>query len=174
MGWDGIHLYYFDIHAVHYGSFELDAESPDTPLSRTSGFAPRIVLPTSTTWATILGARGAHREIPGPEAEANLPRPHRWRRGRCPPEQEGGRPSRVPGMARGGDGLGCVVRPGPWSSVLSPMSWRARASGCLTEGDREAIEAALERMEQRQPFLDTTFSRTDCERMLSVPAATFR
>ena len=34
MGWDGIHLYYFDIHAVHYGSFELDAESPDTPLSQ--------------------------------------------------------------------------------------------------------------------------------------------
>ena len=34
MGWDGIHLYYFDIHAVHYGFFELDAESPDTPLSR--------------------------------------------------------------------------------------------------------------------------------------------
>ena len=23
MGWDGTHLYYFDIHAVHYGSFEL-------------------------------------------------------------------------------------------------------------------------------------------------------
>ena len=34
MGWDGIHLYYFDIHAVHYGSFELDAESPDVALSR--------------------------------------------------------------------------------------------------------------------------------------------
>ena len=34
MVWDGIHLYSFDIHAVHYGSFEFDAESPDTPLSR--------------------------------------------------------------------------------------------------------------------------------------------
>ena len=34
MGWEGIHLYYFDIHAVHYGSFELSTESPDIPLSR--------------------------------------------------------------------------------------------------------------------------------------------
>ena len=28
MGWDGVHLYYFDIHAVHYGAFELDSEAP--------------------------------------------------------------------------------------------------------------------------------------------------
>ena len=34
MGWDGIHLYYFDIHAMRYGALELHVESPDTPLSR--------------------------------------------------------------------------------------------------------------------------------------------
>ena len=34
MGWEGIHLYHFDIHAVHYGSFELSTESPDIALSR--------------------------------------------------------------------------------------------------------------------------------------------
>ena len=34
MGWDAIHLYYFDIHAVRYGSIELHIQSPDTPLSR--------------------------------------------------------------------------------------------------------------------------------------------
>ena len=34
MGWEGIHLYYFDIHAVRYGSIDLHAEIPDTPLSR--------------------------------------------------------------------------------------------------------------------------------------------
>ena len=34
MGWEGIYLYYFDIYAVHYGSFELSTESPDTALSR--------------------------------------------------------------------------------------------------------------------------------------------
>ena len=34
MGWDGILLCYFDVHAVHCGSFEFRAESPDTPLAR--------------------------------------------------------------------------------------------------------------------------------------------
>ena len=33
MGWEGTHLYYFDIYAVHYGAFELDAESPDQSFS---------------------------------------------------------------------------------------------------------------------------------------------
>ena len=34
MGWEGIHLYYFDIHAVHYGSFELSTQSPDIAFSQ--------------------------------------------------------------------------------------------------------------------------------------------
>lgn len=34
MGWDGIHLYYFDIHAVRNGSVKLHVQSPDMPLSR--------------------------------------------------------------------------------------------------------------------------------------------
>ena len=126
MGWDGIPLYYFDIHAVHYGSFELDAESPDTPpfpvpVSRQGSFC----LPLRH--GRLLGARGAHREIPGPEAEANLPRLHRWRRGL--PARGLRRPSRVPGTARGGDGLGCVVRPGPGRRFCLRCPWRARAPG---------------------------------------------
>ena len=39
------------------------------------------------------------------------------------------------------------------------MSLEGQSAGSLTEDDREATQAALERMEQRQPFLDTTFSR---------------
>ncbi|MGB1216010.1 MAG: plasmid pRiA4b ORF-3 family protein, partial [Pikeienuella sp.] len=33
MGWDGIHLFQFDIRAVDYGSWELHAANPDIPLS---------------------------------------------------------------------------------------------------------------------------------------------
>ena len=33
MGWEGIHLYAFDIHAVQYGSFELMMGSPRVPLT---------------------------------------------------------------------------------------------------------------------------------------------
>jgi hypothetical protein len=32
MGWEGLHLYRFRIHAVHYGSFELCISSPRVPL----------------------------------------------------------------------------------------------------------------------------------------------
>ena len=34
-----------------------------------------------------------------------------------------------------------------------------RSAGDLTEDEREAIEDAVERIKQRQPFRDTTFSR---------------
>ena len=34
MGWDGIHLFQFDIRAVQYGSFELLAENPNILLSK--------------------------------------------------------------------------------------------------------------------------------------------
>ncbi len=34
MGWEGIHLFLFDIHAVQYGSFELHAGNPDIPLDQ--------------------------------------------------------------------------------------------------------------------------------------------
>jgi len=33
MGWEGIHLFLFRIRAVHYGSWELSAHSPDVALS---------------------------------------------------------------------------------------------------------------------------------------------
>ena len=44
MGWDGIHLFQFDIRAVDYGSWELHAANPDIPLSdfgfrRNDGFS---------------------------------------------------------------------------------------------------------------------------------------
>ncbi len=32
MGWEGIHLFLFDVHAVRYGSFELHAANPDVQL----------------------------------------------------------------------------------------------------------------------------------------------
>jgi hypothetical protein len=33
VGWDGIHLFQFDIRTVDYGSWELHAANPDIPLS---------------------------------------------------------------------------------------------------------------------------------------------
>ena len=32
MGWEGVHLFLFNVYAVRYGSFELHAANPDVPL----------------------------------------------------------------------------------------------------------------------------------------------
>ncbi|WP_235890939.1 plasmid pRiA4b ORF-3 family protein, partial [Martelella alba] len=32
MGWEGIHLFLFDVHAVRYGSFDLNVSSPEIAL----------------------------------------------------------------------------------------------------------------------------------------------
>ncbi|MFT6911870.1 MAG: hypothetical protein ACJAQW_000467 [Paracoccaceae bacterium] len=42
MGWDGIHLFQFDVRAVCYGSWELHAADPDISLS---DFGLRPVIP---------------------------------------------------------------------------------------------------------------------------------
>ena len=61
--------------------------------------------------------------------------------------------------------IGVAVRNGSPSPILpTPAKTRrlpntCRSAGSLSEDERGAIEAALERMERRQPFLDTTFSR---------------
>lgn len=34
MGWEGIHLFLFEVHAVQYGSFELHAGNPDVSLQQ--------------------------------------------------------------------------------------------------------------------------------------------
>ena len=155
MGWDGIHLYYFDIHAVHYGSFELDAESPDTPLSRF-----RFRAKDRFVYLYDMGDYWEH-EV---RLEKFLDRKPKQTypvctggAGACPPEDCGGPPGYLEWQeeATGWDAWSdrdLVV--GFVSGVLEGQS-----AGSLTEDDREAIEAALERMEQRQPFLQTTFYR---------------
>ena len=32
MGWEGVHLFLFDVHTVQYGSFELFSANPDVPM----------------------------------------------------------------------------------------------------------------------------------------------
>ena len=163
MGWDGIHLYYFDIHAVHYGSFELDAESPDTPLSRF-----RFRAKDRFAYLYNMGDFWEH-EV---RIEKLLDRKPKQTypvctggAGACPPEDCGGPPGYLECQEEAtgwdawsdrdpGSGPGQALVVGFVSDVLEGQS-----AGSLTEDDREATQAALERMEQRQPFLDTTFSR---------------
>ena len=140
---------------MHYGSFELDAESPDTPLSRF-----RFRAKDRFAYLYDMGDFWEH-EV---RIEKFLDRKPKQTypvctggAGACPPEDCGGPPGYLERQeeATGWDAWSdrdLVV--GFVSDVLEGQS-----AGSLTEDDREATQAALERMEQRQPFLDTTFSR---------------
>ena len=155
MGWEGIHLYYFDIYAVHYGSFELSTESPDIALScfrfREGGcFA--YLYDMGDYWEHEVRVekfldRNPKKAYPvcigGSEA--------------CPPEDCGGASGYLEWRdeATGWDA---------WSDLDLVIGFAAdilegRSAGKLTDDDREAIQEALDRMSARRPFLQTTFCR---------------
>ena len=155
MGWEGIHLYHFDIHAVHYGSFELSAESPDIALSRFR-FRER----SRFAYLYDMGDYWEH-EV---RVEKYLDRNPKKTcpvctggSGACPPEDCGDTAGYLEWReeATGWDAwsdrdlvVGFIV------DVLE-----GRSAGRLTDDDRETIQDALDRMSARQPFLQTTFYR---------------
>ena len=155
MGWDAIHLYYFDIHAVRYGSIELHIQSPDTPLSRF-----RFRANDRFTYLYDMGDHWEH-EV---RIEKFLTRDPKKTypvciggSGACPPEDCGG----PPGYLQGQDdamGLDALSDMDLIAGVLVGYL-EGRGVGSLGEDEREDLEDALERMAQREPFLRTTFYR---------------
>ena len=154
LGWDGIHLYYFDIHAVNYGSFDLDTESPDTPL-----FRFRFRAKDRFAYLYDMDDYWEH-EV---RIEKFLERDPKKTypvctggSGACPPEDCGGLPGYLEGREE-------ATSYDAWSDLDLVAGFTASAlesgAGSLTKNDREAIHDALERMAARAPFLDTPFSR---------------
>ena len=155
MGWDSIHLYYFDIHAVRYGSFELHVESPDTPFSRF-----RFRAKDRFAYLYDMGDHWEHEIRIEKFLERSSKKTYPVCIGgsrACPPEDCGGPPGYL-GWREEATGYDA------WSDrdlVVGFISTvlEGRNADSLTEDDHEDMEDALERMEQRQPFLQTTFYR---------------
>ena len=137
---------------MHYGSVELSTESPDMPLSRFR-FRER----DRFAYLYDMGDYWEH-EVRIEKFLGQTPkRTYPVCTGACPPEGCGDPPGYLEWReeATGYDAWSDLdLVAGFVSDVLE-----GRGAGSLSEDEREAIEAALERMEQRQPFLDTTFSR---------------
>ena len=155
MGWDGIHLYYFDIHAVHYGSFELDAENPDTPLSRF-----RFRAKGRFAYLYDMGDYWEHEvrveQFLEPHAKKTYP-VCTGGSGACPPEDCGGPPGYLECQD---EAMGLDA----WSDMDLIVGFLAgllegQSAGRLSEDDREDLDDALERMARRRPFLETIFYR---------------
>ena len=155
MGWDGIHLYYFDIHAVHYGSFELDTENPDTPLSRF-----RFRAKDHFAYLYDMGDYWEHEVRVEQFLESHAKKTYpvcTGGSGACPPEDCGGPPGYLECQD---EAMGLDA----WSDMDLIVGFLAgllegQSAGSLSEDDREDLDDALERMARRQPFLQTTFYR---------------
>ncbi len=155
MGWEGTHLYYFDIYAVHYGAFELDAESPDLPFS-----AFRFRERERFTYLYDMGDYWEHEVRLEKFLERNPKKTYPvciGGSGACPPEDCDGPPGYLECQdeAMGWDA---------WSDMDLIVGFlggvlEGRSAESLGEDDREDLEDALERMAQRRPFLQTTFYR---------------
>ena len=155
MGWQGIHLYYFDIYAVHYGPFELDAESPDLPFS-----AFRFRERECFAYLYDMGDYWEHEVHIEKFLERDAKKTYPvciGGSGACPPEDCGGPPGY---LACQDEAMGLDA----WSDMDRIVGFLAgflegRGAESLGEDDRDALEDALECMAQRRPFLQTTFYR---------------
>lgn len=156
MGWDGIHLFQFDIRAVQYGSFELFAESPDISLGE-FGFR------TGDRFSYIYDM-GDHWEHEIRVEEFNHAQPRKTYplctggSGVCPPEDCGGPHGYLERKdeAKGYDAwMDLDIMSGFAKELLETHNAGKKVSDFLTE----EVEAVMERMTSREPFLEDSFSR---------------
>lgn len=155
MGWEGIHLFLFDVYAVRYGSFELHASNPDVVLQE-------FGLRENDRFLYIydMGDHWEH-EI---RVEAIDPPPKKSYpvcisgSGVCPPEDSGGTHGYFERRdeAEGYDAWRDMdIMTGFLEDIVATDTPERRVSDFLNDD----VETAMERIAARQPFLEATFSR---------------
>jgi len=153
MGWEGIHLFLFDIHAVRYGSFELHASNPDVSLQE---FEFRDN--ERFSYVYDMGDHWEH-EI---RIEASNPPPKKTYpvciggSGACPPEDCGG----VPGYLERrdeADGYDAWRDMGTMVVFLEDVVAANAPDRPVSDFLSDDVEAAMERMVARKPFVEGKF-----------------
>lgn len=156
MGWESIHLYHFEIHAVRYGSFQLQAVSPDIALDRLglkSGAKFHYVYAMGDHWdhevrVEAVDARQPKKSYPLCTGGA----------GACPPEDCGG----VDGyLARRDEAQSYCARLDmkTMTEFLEDIVAADDPSRSVSDFLSDDVEMAMERMAGRKLFLDNKFSR---------------
>ena len=163
MGWEGIHLYQFDIRAARYGSFELFASNPDVPLS---DFAFRQN--KKFTYVYDMGDHWEHEirveKHVGFDPKKKYPT-CTGGSGACPPEDCGGvegylyRRDEADGYDAWQDMNAMVDL---LSDVIKPDADEKTVQEFLTDD----VQLAMDRVLAREPYLTTKFSRGDVNRAL--------
>lgn len=166
MGWDGIHLFLFDIYAVRYGSFELHAANPDVQLKE-FGFREN----ERFSYIYDMGDHWVHEiriEAINPPLKKSAPA-CMGGSGACPPEDCGGP-------------HGCLERRDETESYdawkdIDIMSGFLEDVVAADDPDRQVsdfisddVEAAMARMAARKPLLDRKFSQGDVNKRFRAGA----
>lgn len=155
MGWEGIHLFLFDIYAVRYGSFELHAANPDASLQQ-------FGLRKNERFSYIydMGDHWEH-EI---RIEAVNPPPQKsypvciGGSGACPPEDCGG-PHGYLERRDEADGYDAWRDMGIMTEFLEDIVAADAPNRQVSDFLSADVEAAMERIAARKPFLVGKFSR---------------
>ncbi len=156
MGWQSIHLYHFEIHAVRYGSFELHAANPDIPLSQLGlrrGSKFHYVYDMGDHWDHEMRVEAIDAQQPKKSYPVCI-----GGSGACPPEDCGG----VDGyLARRGEAQGydAWLDMETMTEFLEDIVAADDPSRSLSDFLSDDVEMAMERMAARKPFLDGKFSR---------------
>lgn len=155
MGWEGIHLFLFYVHAVRHGSFELHAASPDVPLLQ-------FEFRENDRFSYIydMGDHWEH-EI---RIEAINPPPKKTYpiciggSGACPPEDCGG-PLGYHERRDEADGYDAWRDMGVMVNFLEDVVAADAPERPVSDFLSDDVEAAMERMIARKPFVEGKFLR---------------
>lgn len=161
MGWESIHLYQFRIHAVHYGSWELGAQTPDRLLdSFNFRDADKFV------YTYDMNSHWAHEVLV--EAWCEQPRKHYpvciGGSGACPPEDCGG-PECYDERKAEASGLEAIDDLATMADFVDRVVLQNQPDLLDDPDTREQLEAAVERYQLRAPFLDRFERRSVNERL---------
>lgn len=156
MGWEGIHLYAFDIYAVQYGSFELMMGSPRAPLT---DFTFRANDKFSYTYD--MGDGWAHEiRVEGfgvADPRKTYPVCTGGSRA-CPPEECGG-PQGYLERRDEADGYGAWQDFGVMVEWLDDLTKRDTTDLTVRDVLTDEVEAAMQRVVAREPYQVGKFSR---------------
>jgi hypothetical protein len=158
MGWEGIHLFQFQIRAVAYGSFDLGIESPEATLE-----SFRFRKNAKVTYIYDMGDWWGHELRIEDRVDADKRRRYplcTGGQGACPPEESGG-PEGYQARREEATGLDALEDLDTMASLLQEVVLEGKPELLDDPHMREELERAVERMKARQPFLENDFSRRD-------------
>lgn len=156
MGWEGIHLFAFDIHAVQYGSFELSMASPSVPLAQfefRQNDTFSYVYDMGDNWAHEVRVEGVLAADPKKTYPACI-----GGSGACPPEDCGGPHGYLERRDEAG-GYDAWRDMGVMVDWLDDIVQTDTPNHIVRDVLTDDVEAAMHRVLAREPYQSGKFSR---------------